>query len=180
MTDAKRGANVSRRGFLAGGAAIIVTVAAGGATVLLDPGGAWAVELDTLTPAQARVLLQFVRDLFPHHQIADSYYANALAPLNDEAARNPSARKLLAGGITQLNRLTKGASGKAYADVADEKVRVAAIRQIESGPFFAKVYGSTIVSFYNQRPLWPIFGYQGPSSALGGYLHRGFNDLDWL
>jgi hypothetical protein len=70
--------------------------------------------------------------------------------------------------------------GKTYADVADEDARVAAIKQIEHGPFFAKVYGTTVVSLYNQRALWPMFGYQGPSSALGGYLHRGFNDLDWL
>jgi len=28
--------------------------------------------------------------------------------------------------------------------------------------------------------LWQVLGYQGPSFELGGYLNRGFNDLDWL
>jgi hypothetical protein len=180
MKDASRKSKVSRRGFLAGGAAAIVTVAVSGATILADPRGAWAIELDTLTPAQTRVLLQFVHDLFPHPQIAESYYAQAIEPLDNEAAHNSSTRKLLAGGIAQLNRLSKAAPGKTYADVADEDARVAAIKQIEHGPFFAKVYSTTVVSLYNQRALWPMFGYQGPSSALGGYLHRGFNDLDWL
>ncbi len=180
MKDAKRPAKVSRRGFLAGGAATIVTVAVSGATMLVDPGGAWAVELRSLTPAQARVLLQFVRDLFPHPQIAETYYAQAIEPLNEEAGRNLSTKKLLAGGIEQLNRLAKAAPGKTYADAEDENVRVAAIKRIEHGPFFAKVYGTTVISLYNQRALWPIFGYEGPSSAKGGYLHRGFNDLDWL
>ncbi|HVB87741.1 MAG TPA: gluconate 2-dehydrogenase subunit 3 family protein [Candidatus Dormibacteraeota bacterium] len=180
MKDASRKLKVSRRGFLASGAAAIVTVAVSGATMLVDPHGTFAIELDTLTPAQARVLLQFVRDLFPHSQIAEKYYAQAIVPLNDEAAKNLSAKKLLVSGIAQLNRLAKAAPGKTYADVADENVRVAAIKQIEQGPFFAKVYGTTVVSFYNQRALWPIFGYQGPSSAQSGYLHRGFNDLDWL
>jgi len=180
MKDASRKLKVSRRGFLAGGAAVIVTVAVSGATMLVDPRGTFAIELDTLTPAQARVLLQFVRDLFPHAQIAESYYAQAIVPLNEEAAKNLSAKKLLVSGIAQLNRLSKAGLGKTYADVADENVRVAAIKQIEQGPFFAKVYGTTVVSLYNQRALWPIFGYQGPSSAQGGYLHRRFNDLDWL
>ncbi|MGH9739942.1 MAG: twin-arginine translocation signal domain-containing protein [Candidatus Acidiferrales bacterium] len=171
---------VSRRGFLTVGAATIVTVAVGGATMLVDPNGAWAIELRTLTPVQARVLLQFVRDLFPHPQIAETYYAHAIQPLNDEAGRNMSTKKLLAGGIERLNRLVKAAPGKTYADVKDEDVRVEAIKRIEHGPFFAKVYGTTVVSLYNQPALWPIFGYQGPSSAKGGYLHRGFNDLDWL
>jgi hypothetical protein len=180
MKDAKAPSKVSRRGFLAGGAATIVTVAVSGATMLLDPAGAWAIQLDNLTPAQARVLLQFVRDLFPHPQIEETYYARAIEPLDDEAGRNLSTKKLLAGGIEQLNQLSNASPGKTYADVEDEKTRVEAIKKIESGPFFAKVYGTTVVSLYNQRALWPIFGYEGPSSAKGGYLHRGFNDLDWL
>lgn len=180
MKDANEPRKVSRRGFLAGGAMTIVTVAISGATVMMDPGGAWAIELHSLTPAQARVLLQFVRDLFPHPQIAETYYAQAIHPLNEEAGKNPSAKKLLADGVEELTRLAKVPPGKTYADVADENARVAAIEHIEHGPFFAKVYGTTIVSLYNQRALWPIFGYEGPSSAKGGYLHRGFNDLDWL
>jgi hypothetical protein len=180
MKGAKEPGKVSRRGFLAGGAATIVTVAVSGATMLLDPAGAWAIQLDHLTPQQARVLLQFVRDLFPHTQIAETYYAQAIAPLNEEAGRNLSTKKLLTGGIEQLNRLSNAAPGKTYADVEDEDRRVEAIKKIEHGPFFAKVYGTTVISLYNQRALWPIFGYQGPSSAKGGYLHRGFNDLDWL
>lgn len=180
MKDAKERGEVSRRRFLAGGAATIVTVAVSGATLLLDPAGAWAIELQGFTPEQARVLLQFVRDLFPHPQIAETYYAQALQPLDEEALRNSSTKRLLAGGIDQLNQLVKGRPGKSYADVRDEDARVAAIKQIEHGPFFAKVYSTTVVSLYNQRALWPIFGYEGPSSPKGGYLHRGFNDLNWL
>jgi hypothetical protein len=72
------------------------------------------------------------------------------------------------------------ASGKSYADVADETARVAIIKEIESGAFFKKVYDDTIVGLYNQPEAWPKFGYEGPSSAKGGYLHRGFSDINWL
>lgn len=158
----------------------MVTVAVSGVTLLAGPAGSWAVELPSFTPEQARVLLAFVRDLFPHAQLAETFYAEAIAPLNDEAAREPATRELLASGIVRLSALAHAPAGKSYADVTDEKARIAAIREIEGGAFFAKVYGATLTPLYNQRKVWPVFGYEGPSSALGGYLHRGFNDLDWL
>ena len=33
---------------------------------------------------------------------------------------------------------------------------------------------------YNQQELWPIFGYEGESFSKGGYINRGFDDIDWL
>jgi hypothetical protein len=175
---------LSRRGFLAGGAATIAAAAVAGRALLTDPPAAGAVapavEPAGLGAEWSRTLLKLTRDLFPHDRLPDSAYEKAIAPLVAEAASNPSTRRLLADGIGQLNASTSASSGKAYADVADESVRVVAIKQIEGGPFFAKVYGDTITPLYNQPDMWAKFGYQGPSSALGGYLHRGFNDLDWL
>jgi len=28
--------------------------------------------------------------------------------------------------------------------------------------------------------VWPIFGYEGASFEYGGYIDRGFNDINWL
>ena len=34
---------------------------------------------------------------------------------------------------------------------------------------------------YSGNPaLFPLFGYEGSSVEKGGYLARGYNDLDWL
>lgn len=171
---------LSRRGFLAGGATAIAAAAVAGKALLADPPRAGAVQPAGLSPEQSRVLLRFTRDLFPHDRLPDSAYEKAIAPLVAEAASDPSTKRLLVEGIAQLDASTNASSGKAYADVTDENIRVAAIKKIESGAFFAKVYGDTITPLYNQPEMWAKFGYQGPSSALGGYLHRGFNDLDWL
>jgi hypothetical protein len=171
---------LSRRVFLARGAATIAVAAITGKTLLADSPPAGAAESAGLTAEQSRTLLRFTRDLFPHDRLPDSAYEKAIAPLVAEAAINPSTKQLLAGGIARLDASTKASSGKPYAEVADESARVAAIKKIESGAFFAKVYGDTITPLYNQPDMWAKFGYQGPSSALGGYLHRGFNDLDWL
>ncbi len=171
---------LSRRVFLARGAATIAVAAVAGKTLLADPPAASAAEPAGLSAEQSRALLRFTRDLFPHDRLPDAAYEKAVAPLTAEAASNPSTKQLLADGIARLDASTNASSGRPYADVADESARVAAIKKIESGAFFAKVYGDTITPLYNQPDIWAKFGYQGPSSALGGYLHRGFNDLDWL
>jgi hypothetical protein len=168
-------AKFSRRGFLRGSAATVAAVAVGGTKML-----AAAAETSGLSADESRTLLKFTRDLFPHDRLDDSFYAKAIAPLQDEAAKDAATRKLLSDGIAQLNAATMASAGKPYADVADESVRVAAIKKIEGGAFFTKVYSSTMTPLYNQPELWPKFGYEGPSSAQGGYLHRGFSDIDWL
>ncbi len=165
----------SRRGFLRGSAATVAAVAVSGTSTLTT-----ASEASGLTAGESRTLLKFARDLFPHDRLDDSFYANAVAPLQDEAAKDTATRKLLSDGVAQLNTATMSSVGKNYADVADESVRVAAIEKIEGSAFFTKVYAGTMTPLYNQPELWPKFGYEGPSSALGGYINRGFADIDWL
>jgi TAT (twin-arginine translocation) pathway-exported protein len=168
-------AKFSRRGFLRGSAATIAAVAVTGKDLL-----AKAPEASGLTAEESRALLKFTRDLFPHDRLDDSFYAKAIAPLQDEATKDAATRKLLSDGVAQLNSATSASAGKAYADVADEGARVAAIKKIEGGAFFTKVYTGAMTPLYNQPELWAKFGYEGPSSAKGGYLHRGLADIDWL
>ncbi len=171
---------LSRRGFLARGAAAIAAVAVNGTNLLAGLHAPPAVDPVGLNADESRALLKFTRDLFPHDRLADAFYAKAIAPLQDEAAKDAATRKLLADGIAQLNASSMASASKPFAEVAEETVRIAAIRQIEGGAFFTKVYGGTLTPLYNQPELWPLFGYEGPSSALGGYANRGFSDIDWL
>jgi hypothetical protein len=168
-------AKFSRRGFLRGSAATVAAVAVSGTGTL-----ATSAEASGLTADESRTLLKFTRDLFPHDRLDDSFYAKAIAPLQDEAAKEAATRKLLSEGVAQLNAATQAAAGTLFAEVSDESVRVAAIKKIEGSAFFTKVYGATMTPLYNQPELWPKFGYEGPSSALGGYINRGFADIDWL
>ena len=165
----------SRRGFLRGGAATVAAVAVSGPNLL-----ARGAETAGLTAEESRTLVRITRDLFPHDRLDDSFYAKAMAPLQDEAAKNADTRKLLSDGVAQLNSVTMASAGKAYADVPDESARVAAIKKIDDSAFFTKVFSGTMTPLYNQPELWAKFGYEGPSSAQGGYLHRGLDDIDWL
>jgi hypothetical protein len=164
----------SRRGFLRAGAATVAAAAITGPTLLAN------AEESGLSAADSRTLIKFTRDLFPHDRLDDSFYAKAIAPLQDEASKDPAARKLLTDGVAQLNAAAKEATGPLYAEISDEKLRVAAIKKIEATAFFSKVYNGAMTPLYNQPDLWAQFGYEGPSSAKGGYLHRGLHDIDWL
>jgi hypothetical protein len=150
------------------------------ATVSMPSLLAKSADASGLSAAEFGTLMKFTRDLFPHDRLDDSYYAKALAPLLDEFSKARATQTLLFSGIAELNAATMASVGASYADVGDESVRVAAIKKVEGGAFFHKVYDSTMTPLYNQPALWARFGYEGPSSAAGGYLNRGFSDIDWL
>ena len=42
------------------------------------------------------------------------------------------------------------------------------------------MHSTTVVALYDDHEVWELLGYEGPSFDKGGYLHRGFDDLDWL
>ncbi len=67
-----------------------------------------------------------------------------------------------------------------YLGVNWEADRVGLLQGIEHTALFRTLRADLVVSLYNQPEIWPKFGYEGSSAEYGGYLHRGFNDLDWL
>lgn len=174
-------ARLTRRRFLhtTGVTAVGVGVLSTG-MVLIDPNGAWAVELTTLTPETARTLIQMARDLYPHDRLADARYAKAIEPYDAAAAKDADLRQLLTQGAAELDRRAAAEGAPSYADLKSEPARVAILSDISATPFFAKVRGDMIAALYNQPEVWASLGYEGPSADKGGYIDRGFNDIDWL
>ena len=150
--------------------------------VLIDPRGAWAMSLTTLSPETAKTLVQAARDIYPHDRLAESFYAKAIEPYDAAAAKDPALKDLLTNGAAELDKqaAAKGAKGNSYADMPNEADRVAILKAMSGTPFFQKLRGDLISALYNQPEVWAKLGYEGPSAPKGGYLHRGFNDIDWL
>ena len=67
-----------------------------------------------------------------------------------------------------------------YAAVAWEEQRVALLREIEQSRFLRQGPQRSLASLYNNHDVWPKFGYEGSSAEHGGYINRGFDDIDWL
>ncbi len=82
-----------------------------------------------------------------------------------------------------MRRLDEDAQARhkvAYAQIGWEADRVAVLEGISHTDFFKKIRSDLVVSLYNQPEIWPKFGYEGSSADKGGYINRGFNDIDWL
>jgi hypothetical protein len=148
--------------------------------VLIDPRGAWAMSLTTLSPETAKTLVQAARDIYPHDRLGEAFYAKAVEPYDAKAAKDASLKDLLTDGAGDLDNRAAAKGAKSYADLPNEADRVAILKSISGTPFFQKLRGDLITGIYNQPEVWVKFGYEGASAAKGGYLHRGFNDLDWL
>ncbi len=169
----------NRRIFLQG-AASAVPVAAVAASAGLTIEDAWAADATTLTPATLKTLVKVARDIYPHDMLVDSYYITAIKPWDAKAAKDPAVKALLEDGVRRLDQDAQDRHKLAYAQVPWEADRVVLLQGVEHTDFFKQVRSDLVVSLYNQEELWPKFGYEGSSAEHGGYIKRGFNDIDWL
>jgi hypothetical protein len=177
MREVDRRGKYSRRIFLQGAASAVPVVAASAGIGIED---AWAADTTTLTPATLKTLLKVARDIYPHDFLVDSYYITAVKPWDAKAAKDPTVRTLLEDGVRRLDQDAQDRHKVAYVQVPWEADRVVLLQGIEQTDFFKKVRSDLVVSLYNQEELWPKFGYEGSSAEHGGYIKRGFNDIDWL
>jgi len=157
-------------GSIAAGATLVV-----GAGFVASSSAAWALEVEHLTPATMATLIQMARDIYPHDRVADEFYAVAVKGYDtaDGAVE-------IEAGIAALDAAARGKGFDSYIDARWERDRVDILRGLENSAFFQKVRGGLVTGLYNQKAVWPLFGYEGESFSKGGYINRGFNDITWL
>jgi len=142
-----------------------------GAGFVSSINAAWAKETKHLKPQTFATLIQVARDIYPHDNISDEFYVVAVKSYDDEKKSS-----LIEEGVSKLNSLSNGS----YLDVKWEAERVKILQQLEDTPFFQTVRGGLVTGLYNQKEVWPLFGFEGESFSKGGYINRGFNDISWL
>lgn len=146
-----------------------------GAGFVAGGNAAWALETTVLAPETMATLIQMARDIYPHDHLADEFYAVAVKGY-DTAEAAPA----IEAGIAALNAAAQGAGHASYLAIGWEKDRVALLRGMEQSTFFQTVRGGLVTGLYNQKAVWPLFGYEGESFSQGGYIDRGFDDINWL
>jgi hypothetical protein len=50
------------------------------------------------------------------------------------------------------------------------------MQAVEGEAFFAAILGNVQARFYNHPKVWALINYP----QFGGYVDRGFDDIDWL
>ena len=122
--------------------------------------------------AQA-TLTAMARALYPHDFLDDVPYRRVVDIVAGEGGA--ARRTLLADGVAALDAVLE----RPFVALS-EKEKVTALYALEGSQFFEVVRAATARHLYANRELWPRFGYEGASSHLGGYIQRGFDDIDWI
>ena len=168
----------TRREFLAGlrDVAIVATAVELGAAVV-PPARAQTqpAPAAALRAGDAAVLKAVCRRVVPLRGIDEAPYLAAVAALERAAAADPGTRERLATGCDALRR-ELGADWQGATDATLD----AYLRKVEQSPFFRTVTAIAIPTIVNQPAVWAAVGYEGESRSHVGYLHRGFDSLDWL
>ncbi len=174
MTQMEGPKGLTRRELLSRSTALGASFAVG-AGFLASSDAAWAMETSALKPETFATLVQMARDIYPHDKVGDEYYVIAVKGYDTgEAAPGIEA------GIAALDAAAQGKGFASYLDVGWERDRVDILRGMEGSAFFQQIRGGLVTGLYNQKAVWPIFGYEGSSFELGGYIDRGFDDINWL
>jgi hypothetical protein len=174
MVDKASPKGLTRRQLLSRATAVGATFVVG-AGFMASPDAAWAVEAVALKPETLATLVQMARDIYPHDKIADEFYVIAVKGYD-----TPEAAPGIEAGIAALNAAAVGKGFASYIATGWESDRVDILRGMEKSAFFQQVRGGLVTGLYNQKAVWPIFGYEGESYSKGGYINRGFNDINWL
>lgn len=175
MSKTEDGNQLSRRDFLLKSSAYGLSAVVISGSSIIAYKEAWGLEVKNLKPETMKTIIQVARDIYPHDRVPDRYYAIACKPF-DSAEFKPDIEE----AINLLNKLAQSKFNKNYIDVGWETDRVSLLEQIETTKMFSTLRSSLVTGLYNQKEIWPIFGYQGASYEHGGYIDRGFNDIDWL
>ncbi|XYJ08272.1 twin-arginine translocation signal domain-containing protein [Telluria sp. B2] len=166
---------LTRRGFLKGSAVLMGSIASSSVLFTLAPSPAWALPLKRFTKDEGAVLMQMGRVLYPHDKLPDAVYALLAKDLDAGAARDAAIAAQLRSGIRELDRLAGGSFLQ-----ADGGRKLKAVTDMEGTPFFHTVRAQGVTSIYDNDMAYAVFGYPGASWDKGGYITRGFQDLNWL
>jgi len=131
---------------------------------------------DTQLTERARtVLIRVVRVAFPHSRLPDGPYERTADIILKEAAASNWFRVSLTQGLGSLDSL----AGGDFCSLDDDRA-YKVLKSIEGTDFFGFIRRTTVLNLYDDPAVWEALGYEGPSFDQGGYINRGFDDLDWL
>jgi hypothetical protein len=142
------------------------------------PSGAVAAPLSA---DQKTTLLRVARDIYPHDGfLDDAPYQAIIDAMITESETDPKVADLLANGLLDLERRSRSIYKTSYVEIPKPEEREGVLRAIELTDFFQKIKGGLLMGLYNNKALWPKFGYDGSSWETGGFIDKGFDKIDWL
>lgn len=157
---------------------LVAAIAGSGALVcgfdftLLRTASAWA---EAPADDSAKILARMARLYYPHDDVADAVYVQTVDGILSAAASDPQLQELLDGAYVALDR----AGDHRFIEL-DANSQLAAMTKVQDEVFFTAIKFQVLARFYANSEVWKVINYPGSSVEYGGYVDRGFNDIDWL
>ena len=130
---------------------------------------------ERLVVHETDTLRQMVKRLFPYRNLSEEPYRLVVNQVRNEKSVADVATLLREG----VGVLDSGVTGKQWLALSKAQ-QIEVMKRIETSAFFQLMLNTSIHSLHANREVWHLIGYPGSSVEYGGYINRGFNDIDWL
>ena len=121
-------------------------------------------------------LAKMVNGLYSHEGFPDSVYERIAAAIADAVAASPESSEMVEKGLAALEEAIPDGDWEQIDQAQLEEI----LESVEAEPFFGFVKNQAMQLLYSDPEVWELIGYGGSSIEHGGYINRGFNDIDWL
>lgn len=132
----------------------------------------------TATPKptpEALATAALLHTAFPHARLDAAFYSGVAGRYLAEIAKDPAAMAEHRRGLALLD----GSYIAPFAQLP-EMVRRSMVARYDQEPFFKALIWRGAELIYRDAAVWKMVGYEGSSVEYGGYIERGFDDIDWL
>ncbi len=169
------GEKSTRRRFLISAIAGSGAIAGGLGLSLIRASTAWAQATPSEAQQLAKTLGRMARLLYPHASVADGVYAEVVDDILSASADDPQMSALLNQAVAELDE----GSGADFFEL-EEQSQLAVMTALQERPFFQAIRFQVLARLYSHPKVWDVMNYPGSSVEYGGYVERGFDDIDWL
>ncbi|UWR98206.1 hypothetical protein [Phaeobacter inhibens] len=176
-----------RRGKEKGGRAamnrrmFLMTTTLAGVTTNAMLGSVSLASSAVLDKAQGASLLRMIQDIYPHPDVLQvSHYEAIAATVMKNAEGDTETAKGLTDGLARIDAKAQELFGTPYTGIEDADAREGLLRHFQDEGFFQGVRWTAYFGIYDNKEVWPLFGYEGSSVEHGGYIDRGFSDITFV
>ena len=137
--------------------------------------GAESKSAPALSQQELDVLADLAHRLVPLLEPSSPVYQSVATAIQNQALQSTGLVEMVSNGIAGL----AAKNDKPWLQLT-AKQRVAVIQSEYPNQFLALIRWVACEHVLRDTGVWAKLGYQGSSIEYGGYLHRGFDDIDWL
>jgi len=122
-----------------------------------------------------KTLSDVLFQLFPHQKLNKKTYDQAAIRISNKVQQSKELLQMMSTAMAQMAE----SSQEKWMALSDQE-KTAALKALQRTAFFQFILNEAIDGIYHHPDTWRLLGFEGSSLEFGGYIHRGFNDIDWL